>query len=393
MRWQNLFRARLGACLRDGYSLGFILLAVVLSLILVSVQNQKTDDPFLIAIVDEDAGEYSDRLVDDMLEYDGFTAKLLPMDEALRLLYRDRVELLLHIRPDFTEKLREGDFDDILALYFTPSSRAPLAVSEPVLSRTMLLWVEERAVVIAREYASENGFDFSSENEADLRKMLGSIVVKEAPVNVTTTLLGEPDAEAEPMSPIQSSILYYAMCVVFYLMVGAAWALDINRRVLVKRAAQMGVRRSRLLIGTSLAPFTVAAGGSVAVAAMTVFIFKASVREAFFFLPAFLIFLAGTMGMVLFVSACTKQSVALFFLAPLITIVNAILCGMLAELPEYAGVLETFSYILPGRWLNMWMTAGAGTAWLPAVLCSAVWLAAGILLHPGKRPKRNGKTA
>ena len=94
-------------------------------------------------------------------EHDGFR-ELLPMDEALRLLYRDRVELLLHIRPDFTEKLREGDFDDILALYFTPSSRAPLAVSEPVLSRTMLLWVEERAVVIAREYASENGFDFSS---------------------------------------------------------------------------------------------------------------------------------------------------------------------------------------------------------------------------------------
>jgi ABC-type multidrug transport system permease subunit len=374
----------MGASLRDGYSLVFVILAVILSLLLVSVKSQQTDNPFRIAIVNEDQGEYSEQLMEDMLDYDGFAAERLPMEAALKLLYRDQVELVLHIRSDFTEKLQTGDFDDILALYFTPSSQAPLAVSEPVLSRTMLLWVEERAVVIAREFADEKGWTFSAVNEAALREELASIVVKEAPVHVATTILGQSETDEEPMNALQSSILNYAMCVVFYLLVGAAWALDINRRVLVKRAAQMGVRRSRLLLGTSLAPFAIAAAGAAVVAALSALLFDISAREAMASLPAFMVFLCGTMGMVLFVSALTRQSVALFFLAPLVTIVNAILCGMLAELPEYAGMLETVSFALPGRWLNTWMTGTAGSVWLPAILCSAVWLAIGILVHPNK---------
>jgi ABC-type multidrug transport system permease subunit len=100
------------------------------------------------------------------------------------------------------------------------------------------------------------------------------------------------------------------------------------------------------------------------------------------FLPV-LLYMTGIMGLTLTVSALLNRTVQLMLIAPVFTVTQGVLCGMLVELPDWAGLLYYVSYIFPGRWLMLGADAalngGNLTFILGLLVCSAAWLIFGLL--------------
>ena len=108
MRFDYILRARLAGSFRGPFSLVFIILAIMISLGAAVFSQEKMQTSLLVALVSEDTGIYGERLISNLSENKGFSMREMPRDEALRLLNQDRLEAVVIIRSDFTEKIKSN---------------------------------------------------------------------------------------------------------------------------------------------------------------------------------------------------------------------------------------------------------------------------------------------
>ena len=106
MRFDYILRARLAGSFREPFSLVFIILAILISLGAAVFSQEKMQTSLLVALVSEDTGIYGERLISNLSENTGFSMREMPRDEALRLLNQDRLEAVVIICSDFTEKIK-----------------------------------------------------------------------------------------------------------------------------------------------------------------------------------------------------------------------------------------------------------------------------------------------
>ena len=117
MNLAALFRARLNACLRDVLSLVFLLLAVGIALTAAALTAEKNADTLSVALVNEDPGEYGGLLAGSLMAEDYMTVTVMPRDTAMTLLRQDRIDSVIVIRDNFSERLAAGVFENTLTLY------------------------------------------------------------------------------------------------------------------------------------------------------------------------------------------------------------------------------------------------------------------------------------
>jgi len=369
--------------LRTPWAFFFIIVAVGLSLA-AGFQFEKADpDRFAVGIVIEDEGDYGRRLAAEIAGYDRLILRQLDRSEAMRLLRQDRMEGVFVVRADYTAKLRQCDFKNIVEWYTAPSSRAAATVSEPLINGTMRLWLEEKAVSSTREFLAVEGIAYTPADEAAQREMISQIWLAETSVFIQDVMIDGAEGPAadltDPATPLDASVRWYAVLCVFYLIISASWVLDINKRGLRIRSIQSGGHLWQIMLGTSLAPLLAGLAGYWLMGSLSCLINGGDwLRMLLLSLPM-ATYLWTVLGLTIFLAAFLKNSLALMFLAPLLTFVNALLGGMISELPDWAGVLAMISQILPGRWLMLMLQDPLAA--LPfALLCGIGWFAAGIAL-------------
>lgn len=377
MRFDYIFRARLASSFREPFSLIFIILAILISFGAAVFSQEKMETSLMVALVSEDTGIYGERLISNLSENAGFSMREMPRDEALRLLNQDRLEAVVIICSDFTEKIKDAEYCNTLELYTSPSSQATATISEPLINGVMMLWMEEQSTIEVREYLLEHGKAYDASDEIKQREQIISLWKDGSVININMVEIDGHSESTVSDDPFSACVKWYGVLCLFYLVVGASWVLDINKKSLRIRINQMGVRQWKMIICNSAAPLIICAVGYiVAGIACCIFVGASILNVAAYFVPI-LFYLIGILGVTLFTASLLKNILSLMFIAPILTFLNGVLSGLLLEMPDWAYVLKWLSFALPGRWLNESISVPLkAMPW--ALVCSAVWLGIGI---------------
>ncbi len=377
MRLGYLFIARLKESLRQPFSLFFIVLAVLVAVSAAALERAQADGALTVAVVNEDAGPLGDELIAILMQNGSFECRRMTSARADRLLRQDRLAAIAVIHGDFTEQITSGGFKDTLTVQISPSTAIAPALTEPLINGVIMLWVEEEAIRQTGDYLLDNGLSYDLSDEAAQREAIqrrwddGSIIRLE---HVT---IDGAYAQPQPDTPFNTFVRWYAVLCFFYLVAGAYWALELNKRAVRTRARQSNTPLWRVVGATSLAPMAIAAAGYlVGGTAVSVLMGTPIVETAQLFTPV-LLYLVSIVGVTLVLASALNTVMALLFLAPAATFINGVLSGLLLQLPDWAYVLRRLSAVLPGRWLNTALGDLPGSL-MPAFVCAAVWLTAGV---------------
>lgn len=378
MRFDYILRARLAGSFREPFSLVFIILAILISLGAAVFSQKKMQTGLLVALVSEDTGIYGERLISNLSENTGFSMREMPRDEALRLLNQDRLEAVVIICSDFTEKIKGAEYCNTLELYTSPSSQATATISEPLINGVMMLWMEEQSTIEVREYLLEHGKTYDVSDEIKQREQIISLWKDGSVVNINMVEIDGDSESTATDGPFSACVKWYGVLCLFYLVVGASWVLDINKKSLRIRINQMGVRQWKMIICNSAAPLLICTSGYiVAGIACCIFVGASILNVSVYFVPM-LSYLVGILGVTLFTASLLKNILSLMFIAPILTFLNGVLSGLLLEMPDWAYVLKWLSFALPGRWLMESISISLKA--LPwALVCSVAWVGIGIV--------------
>lgn len=377
MRFDYVLKARLAGSLREPFSLVFILLAVVVSIMAALVTQEKAQTSLLVAVVMEDKGDLGEQLIANLSENEGFSMKEMSYDESMRLLNQDRLEAVVIVCSDFSEKLRKGEFDKILELYTSPSSQAPATISEPLVNSTIMLWIEELSTIYTRDYLLEHGKTYDLADEEKQREKIQELWKNGSFINIEKIALDGEEDSSYAKGSFAACVRWYGVLCMFYLVVGASWVLDINKKGLRIRIRQAGVPQWKMISYNSAAPLLICILGYLVAGISCCILTKVSaVNVAAEFVPM-LLYLIGLLGVTLLSASLMKNVLSLMFIAPVITFLNGVLSGLLFELPAWAYVLKWISYALPGRWLNESISSPLKTL-LTAFVCGTAWMLVGI---------------
>ena len=377
MRLDYMLKSRLRGIFREPFSLVFIVLAIIISVAAAVLAQEKTQTGLVVAVVSEDKGEFAQRLKDYLSEYDSFSIREMPYDDALRLLRQDRLEAAVVIRSDFSQKIAKGEFKNTLELLTSPSSQAPATISEPVINSVMMLWMEELSTITTRDYLLDHGKTYDDADEAEQRAEIKKLWESGSMVTIVRTDIDGGAQSSVSSGPYETCVKWYGVLCMFYLVVGASWVLDINKKTLRVRIGQMGVSRWKVIVVNSLAPLVICISGYIiAGTACAAFTGADPGKLAVYFIPMSL-YLFGLLGVTLFTASLLRNILSLMFIAPILTFLNGVLSGLLIEMPGWAYVLKWISGALPGRWLCASVSAPLGS--LPwALLCGLLWMGLGI---------------
>lgn len=383
MRIYKMFLLRWKACIRKPYVWAFILMAVLTATIpAVSSQfDSKTKLP--IGLVNEDGGELSKKLDQFMGDYGSNVAVYrYNRDKALRLLAMGRLEAVYIINQGFSEKLERGEYEGVITLYTTPASSAAQSLSETILNSTLSVWMEEKALIELNNFLKDQGVPFTDSENREARERFDGLLLGYNTVKVISHIPAPPET-GDANAVFLSSNAWYAAFSSLFVILSAGWVIDTRRRVLGERIQAAGIHPLSVYAGSALAIIALSMAGWVFADIIISVILK--VRPDFalrLILPA-LLYMSGIMGITITVSSLLSKTVQLMLIAPVFTITQGVLCGMLLKLPDWAGTLSFIAGALPGRWFNLsadTVINGASPIFLlGAAVCALAWLSIGTL--------------
>lgn len=371
-----LYRARLLGALRSPPALIFIILAVVVSSAAALIARDKAASELTVAVVSEDKGESGERLILFLRDTDSFSMTRLPREQALLRLRQDRLEAVIIIPPDFSDKIGRAEFRNTLEHYVSPSSQAAATVSEPLLNAVMMFWVREYAIDRTDAFLIEHDREYTDADERLQRGGMDAVWESGALIRLQSIVTDAGETAAPDSGPYGFFVRWYAVLCLFYLIVSATWVLDAGKRSLRARIEQTGVSRWKVMFATGAAPLTLCAAGYFIGGAVCATLIGATFFDVMTAAIPVLPYLLGLMGITVLTASLAENTMQLMFLAPLLTLFNGMLSGLFAPLPGWAYVLELLSRGLPGRWLALSLAAPLSSLF-PSALCAAAWLAAG----------------
>lgn len=377
MRFESMVKARFVHSIREPYSLLFVFFAIIVAMQAAFLAQGKVNNQLKVAIVLEDDGNMGEKMIQELSENSAFLMELMSREDALRQLNRDQIEIVAIIRSDFSNSLKRGEFQNTIELYTSPSSQAPATVSEPLVNAVMMLWMEEYSILQTKEYLKERDILYGEREEEIQRKEIYELWDMGSMINVENINLDEEEIIETKNTPFSTCVKWYGALCLFYLIVDASWVFDINKKSLRMRMKQAGVKQWQMISYNSFVPIFICLIGYLFIGLLCNVFFGSSIHDVLIFFGPMLIYLMSVMGITLLIASFFENILSLMFLAPVLTFINGILCGLFLELPEWAYVLKRGSEILPGRLLNDSFQFPEHY-YFRAVLCGIIWIIVGM---------------
>ncbi|NPV92604.1 MAG: ABC transporter permease [Firmicutes bacterium] len=378
MNWiLKTFILRFRLCARRPFFWVFILIAVALAM--TPLFQEPAGSKLAVGVVLEDQGSQGRELVRLLQGHREYDILVLPRETALDRLKAGKLEAVFVVKENFSRQIERGEFANTVAMYTSPASSAAASISEALITNTLDLWIEKDAVIETRAIMSDWGLSLSEEEIAALRDEIRTVYYNSSFVVVNTYMPLPQKAAERPYQVLVDSVCIYAAFSIFALFIGATWMIENRKLALGLRFAHMGIKPWQGILGDILAPMSMCLlGGLLAVITCSAIGGIPLLVGLGALIPLLLYFTAGA-GMLLAVTAFVQNNMQLMLLAPVLTLINASLSGMLFKLPDWAALLEYGSMILPGRWLWLGTNTGGGPL-LGMAVCAAAWMSAGLLV-------------
>lgn len=366
-----LFSTRLKALIREKSSLFIFTLCIIASLFAGRYSMQKQEGLLTLALVNEDTGEFGNRLSAMLEEEDRLKIVTTDVTTARRLLIQNRVQCLARIPQDFSDRIINREYRDLAELTVSADSTYSATVSEPLVAGIMKLWFEKQVIYDAEQFLQNKGLHLSSVRKQQLLDEMEGIWKEGSTVQVKTVVLTE-ESSASVSKPSDPALSWYAALIPFYLILSCGWMQQRNYFSLLRRFQQKGFPLALIFLTQAAASLVMGTTGFVVTA-----LFGGSAFLLPSLLPHILLYGLGCLGMALVLSSVCRNDSILLLVAPTFTLAAAAISGLLLKLPDWASVWETVSRILPGRSFHEAMTGRPNP--LPALLQTTVWLLAGLL--------------
>ena len=394
IRLLKMFLLRWKSCVRKPYVWAFIVIAVMTAIIpAVSSQFQsKTTLP--VGLVNEDAGRLSVTLEEYLAGYNSeITVYKYPREKALRFLAMGRLEAVFVINGGFSDKVSRGEYKDIVSLFTAPASTAALTLNEAVLNSALSVWMEEKALLSLETFLRDRNIALTDSSKAEVRQKFDELLHGNNSITVISHIPAPPETSGGSETFLAASAWYAAFSAIFVI-VSAGWVIDTRRKSLGERMRAVGIQPFSAYAGSALSIIALSMiGWIVAEIIVSILIREPAVMSLRLLLPM-LLYMAGLMGLTVTFSSLTSKTVQLILLAPVFTVMQGVLCGMLLKLPDWAGMLTYVANALPGRWFMLAgdavLSGGSLVFVLDLALCSAVWIGIGALAvalstRPGRK--------
>lgn len=388
MRWQRLYKAELLVSLKDVSSIIIIIIAIIGSLVIGSYQSTEAERNLSVAIVNLDKGSLGQELAEDLESEEGINTLLVDLEQAKKLLRKDDVETVAIIDDNFTDEIEKGNYEDVVTIINSSSSKYHATVIEPLINNITVIWMQKRLLVSTKEFYGEHGLEFYNEDEylekcEEIRKSGSNI-------KLNKMLVEDTKGTSKLSSWIDLSSAWYAVFVLFYFIISGTWMLEISKRNLRSRAEREGMSQAKMYIAISLAKLTLVFSGY-----LIVLIVSIGTEESFAHLinnlVGMLIYLVGILGFSLTVTVFASGLTSLMLLAPLLTFLTGTLSGLILNLPSWAYMFEVISRILPGRWYHSALIDSPNH--LVGIACSLLWCLLGYILSRRKSVDKKGYKA
>jgi hypothetical protein len=383
MRILKMFRLRWKASIRQPYVWAFVILAIGASLIPASAARFQSDTKFPIGFVNEDNGSASYDLETYLKGYDKLLVFNLDKETALRYLAMGRLEAVYVVKDDFTQCVKNDVYNGIIVLYTAPGSSAAVLLSETVINSVLMVWMVETALYKVDAFLQSEDIAYLPGQRQQMYEEFNDLLHNGSTITVNE-YIPEPARTGGAYEALLSSTGWYAALVALFVITGAGWVIETKRRALGERMTVTGVHPTTILTGSSLAVIAVSMLGWLVAEMLAALTADFPITTGLVFVLPMLLYMLGIMGITLVLAAILDRTIHLMLIAPVFTIMQGVLCGMLIELPNWAGFLYYVSYMFPGR--HFMLTSDAflhqvnPVYLLPLAICSLIWFALGYLM-------------
>ncbi len=348
MRTLRMFYQRWKANARKPYVWAFVVIAVLTALIPAFSSRYVSQTQLPIGLVNEDHGPASLDLETYMARYDRLLVFELDRETALRYLAMGRLEAVYILEDGFSSRLQAGEYEGIVTMYTAPASAAAVLLSETVINGALETWMVETALLRMDEFLQAKGIPFPEDTRERMRGEFRDLLHNGSSIAVVSHIPA-PAETGGPYSVLLSSLGWYADFVSLFVITGAGWVIESRSRALGERLRAAGIRPLSALSGSSLSVVAMAMlGWLVTVVTVSLLLGYPPLIGLLTFLPM-LFYQLGILGITLLLACLLESSVQLMLIAPVFTVTQGVVCGMLVTLPDWAGVLKTVAWALPGR--------------------------------------------
>ena len=356
-----IMKGRTRALLTDFWSLAIIILAVFVCAYIARYDGAETEKSIRIKVVNEDAGGLGADLV-GLLSEEDYEIEVVSRDTAVHEVAVNRAQGMIEIAPDFTDKIRRGEYQSLVKVTVMADSYDMTYFTEIVINDIVKVWTE---ALIEGKLEGTEGFD-----EADMEKFRAEaqeVWRGESLLDIETLAVSE---EEKPGEVTFYGIRWYAVFTMFYLIISGTWMCDYASSGLLRRVIGRGGRISTLFIVQMLPGLCVTVLGFLPV------LLCSGHPAAGKMFVSFVLYACGTAALALVTCSLSGKFVNLILSATVITMAASLFAGLICDIPDWAAVWDKVSGFLPGHWF---FNAVSGKAFLAgAVIVLAFWFAAGI---------------
>lgn len=345
----NIFKARLKCSIKGPFSMIFILIAIIISIIPITSDKYQENGKIPVGIVCQDKGESYSKLIDMLNHYQQFDIYEWPYDKAIRNLMYDRLDAVYVLSYDFEDKVSKGEYRGILDAYSSISSPHLNTISEAIIDTTMTIAIGNLSVIETGRVLKEMSIDFTDVDERALQDKISNVVEDGELISVSLNIPTKPKSYADEYKYLIDCTTWYCAFCVFFIIAGAGWIIDMTNKAIGERLKQMQIGRIKALVGASFVPILLAILGWCISMGICVVVKNTPINIILkIVFPTFLYFI-GIMSMTLLISTMINRTINLILIAPMVTLMHAVLSGMIVKLPDWAMRLEVISQVLPGR--------------------------------------------
>ena len=356
-----IMKGRTRALLTDFGSLAIIILAVFVCVYIARYDGKEAEKSIRIKVVNEDAGGLGEELIELLFE-ENYEFEVVSRDTAVHEVAVNRAQGMIEIAPDFSEKLRRGDYRSLVKVTVMADSYDMTYFTEIVINDIVKVWTE---ALIEGKLNGIEGFD-----EAGLEKfrtMADEVWKGDSLLSIETITVSE---EEKPEEITYYGIRWYAVFTMFYLIISGTWMCGYASSGLLRRVIGRGGRISTLYIVQMLPGLIVTVIGFVPV------LLSSNHPAAGKVFAAFVLYACGTAALSLVICSLSGRFVNLILSATVVTMAASLFAGLVCDIPDWAAIWGNVSGFLPGHW---YFSAVSGKPFLiGAVIVLAVWFGVGL---------------
>ena len=360
MNGRTLFFSRYKALISDFWSLSILIMIVIVSVMAAWISENSEKAPMTVAIVDHDKGECGKKLEHILSLDDTYRFCFVTKEEALRMTAVAEAHSMFEISEDFTEKIQNRRFDDLISEMVMKDTVELNSVREIIINSVIKVWIEELASYDLKSVADYTEAEMESFYEEAEEIWKGDIILDVVDHPYSD---GKEKIENRHDSP---GLRWYAALVFLYLLLSGTWMMEYGRKGLVERIKQKGYPVGLVFLWQSLPGLIISVIGYILTA------IYCGGSEGMKLIPLFVIYLIGITGMAYVVCVTCRRFSTLLMVAPVMGLVVSTVSGLFAGVPDWADLWNRVSVIFPGHWFNEAVTYKSHM--IISIMVSLAWI-------------------